>query len=75
MASNYDWGLIERDRDSGQVVGLEFWGASKLLPRELLDALPRLEVPGSSLSRLARGRQSSHAVVGQRNRLTDFRTL
>jgi uncharacterized protein YuzE len=33
-------GLIERDRASGRILGLEFWGASERLPRELLDALP-----------------------------------
>jgi uncharacterized protein YuzE len=35
-----DHGLIERDRASGQVLGLEFWDASKRLPAELLEALP-----------------------------------
>lgn len=35
-----DQGLIERDRESGQVIGLEFWEARKRLPAELLDALP-----------------------------------
>ncbi len=35
-----DNGLIERDRSSGRVLGLEFWNASERLPRELLDALP-----------------------------------
>lgn len=35
-----DSGLIERDRDSGRVVGLEFWNARQRLPHELLDALP-----------------------------------
>lgn len=35
-----DNGLIERDRTSGEVLGLEFWKASEHLPRELLDALP-----------------------------------
>jgi uncharacterized protein YuzE len=35
-----DKGLIERDRTSGRVLGLEFWKASERLPRELLDALP-----------------------------------
>ena len=35
-----DTGLIERDRTSGRILGLEFWHASGLLPRELLDALP-----------------------------------
>jgi uncharacterized protein YuzE len=33
-------GLIERDRETGRVVGLEYWQASQLLPGELLDALP-----------------------------------
>lgn len=34
------WGLIERDRKTGQVIGLEYWKASERLPTELLDALP-----------------------------------
>jgi uncharacterized protein YuzE len=34
------WGLIERDRDTGAVLGLEYWKASEHLPAELLDALP-----------------------------------
>ena len=34
------WGLIERDRQSGRVVGLEYWKASERLPAELLEALP-----------------------------------
>lgn len=33
-------GLIERDRSSGRVVGLEYWQASKRLPSDLLEALP-----------------------------------
>lgn len=36
-----DHGLIERDRASGRVLGLEFWEASQRLPAELLEALPR----------------------------------
>jgi uncharacterized protein YuzE len=34
------WGLVELDRDTGRVVGLEYWEASTRLPGELLDALP-----------------------------------
>lgn len=34
------WGLIERERETGRVVGLEYWRASERLPSELLDALP-----------------------------------
>ena len=33
-------GLVERDRDTGRVVGLEYWEASQKLPAELLNALP-----------------------------------
>ena len=33
-------GLVERDRTTGQVVGLEYWEASRKLPSELLEALP-----------------------------------
>jgi len=34
------WGLIERDRETGGILGLEYWNASKRLPVELLEALP-----------------------------------
>ena len=33
-------GLVERDRETGRVLGLEYWEASKRLPAELLEALP-----------------------------------
>lgn len=33
-------GLVERDRGSGRIVGLEYWQASTRLPADLLDALP-----------------------------------
>lgn len=33
-------GLIERDRTTGRIVGLEYWQASHKLPAELLEALP-----------------------------------
>ena len=33
-------GLVERERTTGRVIGLEFWQASTRLPAELLDALP-----------------------------------
>ena len=35
-----DRGLVERDRASGHVIGLEYWRASTQLPADLLDALP-----------------------------------
>jgi uncharacterized protein YuzE len=33
-------GLVERDIQTGQIVGLEYWDASHKLPAELLEALP-----------------------------------
>jgi uncharacterized protein YuzE len=33
-------GLVERDRTTGRIVGLEYWEASCKLPPELLQALP-----------------------------------
>jgi len=36
----HPWGLIERDRETDQIVAVEFWGASEQLPKELLAALP-----------------------------------
>jgi hypothetical protein len=33
-------GLIERDRTTGRILGLEYWEASRRLPAELLEALP-----------------------------------
>ena len=37
---NHEWGLVERERGTGRVVAVEFWEASRRLPKELLDALP-----------------------------------
>jgi uncharacterized protein YuzE len=33
-------GLVERDRETGRILGLEFWQASMRLPAVLLEALP-----------------------------------
>jgi uncharacterized protein YuzE len=39
-SDQYEWGLHDVDRDSGETVGLEFWRASERLPAELLEQLP-----------------------------------
>jgi uncharacterized protein YuzE len=44
------WGLRDFD-ETGALVGLEVWSASKVLPRELVDALPRLEGRGTAIER------------------------
>ncbi len=37
------WGLRDYDEQTGDLVGLEVWSASKVLPEELVAALPRLD--------------------------------
>jgi uncharacterized protein YuzE len=46
-------GLVERDRTTGRVIGLEFWQASTRLPAELLDALPAPESRDVAIERRA----------------------
>lgn len=46
FGEDHPWGLIERDRETGEVVAVEFWRASERLPAELLDALPRPQATG-----------------------------
>lgn len=44
------WGLRDYD-ETGALVGIELWSASRVLPTELLDALPRLEGRGAAILR------------------------
>lgn len=46
-----DWGLRDYDEQTGDLVGIEIWSASKLLSKEVVDALPRLEGRGTSIER------------------------
>lgn len=46
-----EWGLRDYDEETGDLVGLEVWSASKVLPRELVDALPRLDGRGTTIAR------------------------
>jgi uncharacterized protein YuzE len=41
----YPWGLIDRGPDDGRLMGFEIWEASKVLPAELVAALPRTSKP------------------------------
>jgi hypothetical protein len=34
------WGLLDRDRETKEVTGLEIWDASKLISIELLERMP-----------------------------------
>lgn len=51
VGEDFAWGLIIRDRESGRVVGLEFWRASVRLPTELLAALPEPKAKGVTVAR------------------------
>ena len=45
VSEEVEWGLIDHDAVTDEVVAIEIWAASKRLPRAILDALPR---PGRS---------------------------
>lgn len=45
------WGLRDFDEETGDLVGLEVWAASEVLPKDLVDALPRLEGRGTTIER------------------------
>lgn len=45
------WGLRDYDEQTGDLVGIEIWSASKVLSKEVVDALPRLEGRGTSIER------------------------
>lgn len=45
------WGLRDYDEETGDLVGLEVWSASKVLPADLIDALPRLDGRGTVIER------------------------
>lgn len=45
------WGLRDYDESTGQLVGLEVWSASKVLPADLINALPRLDGRGTPIER------------------------
>jgi uncharacterized protein YuzE len=34
------WGLVDHDKETGEVTALEIWQASKVLPTEMLERLP-----------------------------------
>ncbi|MBA3422319.1 MAG: DUF2283 domain-containing protein [Thermoleophilaceae bacterium] len=46
-----EWGLLDRDRETGSLVAVEFWRASERLPKELLEALPEPEAEGVVVTR------------------------
>jgi uncharacterized protein YuzE len=41
VSEEVEWGLIDHDAITNEVVAVEIWGASKRVPQAILDALPR----------------------------------
>lgn len=44
-SEEHPWGLIDRDRETGKLMGFEIWNASSVLPREMIDALRTSKKP------------------------------
>ncbi|MGA9192315.1 MAG: DUF2283 domain-containing protein [Anaerolineales bacterium] len=40
VSEEVEWGLLDHDAGSDEIVGIEVWAASKRLPAELLATLP-----------------------------------
>ena len=40
VSEEVEWGLLDHDAGSDEIVGIEIWSASKRLPAELLATLP-----------------------------------
>ncbi len=47
VSEEVEWGLIDHDAVTDEVVAVEIWAASKRLPRALLDTLPGPRKPDS----------------------------
>jgi uncharacterized protein YuzE len=45
VGERYPWGLIDRDPDTGRLMGFEIWEASKILPAEMIEALRTANKP------------------------------
>ncbi len=38
-----DWGLLDLDEETGELVAIEIWRASSVMPSEIVEALPHLD--------------------------------
>jgi uncharacterized protein YuzE len=39
ISEEHPWGLIDRDPDTGRLMGFEIWKASTVLPAEMIEAM------------------------------------
>ena len=45
VSEEVEWGLIDHDATTDEIVAVEIWAASKRLPKAILDALPSPDSP------------------------------
>lgn len=45
VSEEHSWGLIDRDPDTGRLMGFEIWEASKMLPAEMIEAMRTTDKP------------------------------
>jgi uncharacterized protein YuzE len=45
VSEEVEWGLIDHDEVTGEIVAVEIWAASERLPQAILDALPAPDKP------------------------------
>lgn len=45
ISQEHPWGLIDRHPDDGHLMGFEIWGASKVLPTEMIEAMRAASKP------------------------------
>jgi uncharacterized protein YuzE len=50
VGEKHPWGLIERNRETGRVMGIEIWQASKVLPAEMIEAMASQDIPHDAVA-------------------------
>jgi uncharacterized protein YuzE len=48
VSEEVEWGLIDHDASSDEIVAIEIWSASKRLPLDLLERLPSPRTRGAA---------------------------
>lgn len=48
VSEEVEWGLIDHDASSDEIVAIEIWSASKRLPPDLLERLPSPQTRGAA---------------------------
>ena len=48
VSEEVEWGLIDHDASSDEIVAIEIWAASKRLPPDLLERLPSPRTRGAA---------------------------